>query len=310
MKTAYVTKNTDGKWEAIVKGKRLTSFHDSYMKKAIRRESGHSDIEVVFAESPGGASAVEEVDLTTRFSINQRFEFMEKIVAMVADNQQASALITGEGGLGKSYTVIDVLTRKGYVDRSAEVADAYDGQVLSNNSFVIKKGFSTGKGLYRTLFENNNQIIVFDDYDSILKDPVALNLLKGALDSFDRRIVSWSADFRDEDLPKTFEFTGRVVFISNMRLNKIDQALRSRAMTVDLSMTTSEKLERMGHIALSPRFLPYISMTMKADALAFIDALKDQAREINLRTLISVSKIRHAHPSDWQNLAEYLLVRG
>ena len=35
------------------------------------------------------------------------------------------------------------------------------------------KGYSTAKGLYRTLFENNGMVIIFDDCDSILKDDVA-----------------------------------------------------------------------------------------------------------------------------------------
>ena len=48
--------------------------------------------------------------------------------------------------------------------------------------------------MYRTLFENNKSIIVFDDCDAVLKDPVALNLLKGALDSYGKRIMSWNAD--------------------------------------------------------------------------------------------------------------------
>jgi hypothetical protein len=309
MKTAYVTRNADGKWEATVNGQVLTSNHESYMKKAIRRIAG-KHLEVVFSESDGGATAIAEDSIASRFSINQRFDFMEQIVSMVADGHQASALVTGEGGLGKSYTVYEVLGKRGYVDSTLEMLDGKDGQVLSRNSFVVMRGFSTAKGLYRTLFENNGRIIVFDDYDSILKDPVALNLLKGALDSFDRRIISWNADMRDEDLPKCFEFTGRVVFISNITLLKIDQALRSRSMTVDLSMNTTEKIDRMRHIVQSPKFMPKVAMALKLEALDFIDTMKDKCRELNLRTLISVTKIRFANEHNWRNLAEYMLVKG
>ena len=103
-------------------------------------------------------------------------------------------------------------------------------------SFTVIKGYSTPKGLYRTLFENRNGVIVFDDCDSVLRDPVSLNLLKGALDSYERRIISWRADIRDEDLPTSFEFRGRVIFISNLGSNQIDQAIISRSMAVDLKI--------------------------------------------------------------------------
>jgi hypothetical protein len=174
--------------------------------------------------------------------------------------------------------------------------------------YVTIKGYSTPKGLYRTLFENNNAVIVFDDCDSILKDPVALNLLKGALDSYGKRIISWNAESfgKDDDLPRSFEFKGKVIFISNMDQDNIDQAIRSRSMMIDLSMTDDQKIDRMEFIAKSDEFLPEYDATQKADALALIRELKDEAKEISLRTLISVTKIRAAN-KDWKDLAAYVL---
>jgi hypothetical protein len=160
--------------------------------------------------------------------------------------------------------------------------------------------------LYRTLFENNKSIVVFDDCDAVLKDPVALNLLKSALDSYGKRIISWNADMRDDDLPRSFNFEGRVIFISNMTQDKIDQAIRSRSMMIDLSMTTDQKIDRMEYIAKSDSFLPEYDASVKADALALIRELKDECKEISLRTLIAVSKIRAAN-KDYKDLATYML---
>jgi hypothetical protein len=172
--------------------------------------------------------------------------------------------------------------------------------------FTFIKGYSTPKGLYRTLFENNKSIIVFDDCDSVLKDPVALNILKSALDSYGKRIISWNADMRDDDLPRSFNFEGRVIFISNMDEGKIDQAIRSRSMMIDLSMTTDQKIERMETIAAAPEFLPEYDAAVKADALALIREIKEEVKEISLRTLISVAKVR-ASNKDWKDLATYML---
>jgi hypothetical protein len=131
-------------------------------------------------------------------------------------------------------------------------------------------------------------------------------LLKGALDSYGKRIISWNADMRDDDLPRSFEFTGRVIFISNMDQSRIDQAIRSRSMMIDLSMTLDQKIDRMEHIALSAEFLPEYDKVIKTDALALIRDIKDDCKEISLRTLIAVSKVR-ASNRDWRDLATYML---
>jgi len=252
------------------------------------------------------AQSVAAAERDAKFGINTRFGFVEKLVTMVAAGVQPSAVITGEGGLGKTYTVTKTLADNGYTDIS-DLGEFQVGQVMSRKTFTTVKGYSTAKGLYRTLFENNKAVIVFDDCDAVLKDPVALNLLKGALDSYGKRIISWNADMRDDDLPRSFNFEGRVIFISNMDQNSIDQAIRSRSMLIDLSMTADQKIDRMEFIAKSESFMPEYDGKIKTDSLNLIRELKDDAKEISLRTLISVCKVRAANPTDYREMVEYML---
>lgn len=284
-----------GNYIARVGTKTIKSYSKAYVERKVRALTGDM-VEAV-------AVATEK---SNRFSINTRFGFVEKLVTMVSAGVQPSAVITGEGGLGKTYTVTKTLESNGYKDISS-LAEFEVGAVINTRKcFTMVKGYSTAKGLYRTLFENNKSIIVFDDCDAVLKDPVALNLLKGALDSYGKRIISWNADMRDDDLPRSFEFTGRVIFISNMDQSRIDQAIRSRSMMIDLSMTLDQKIERMEHIALSAEFLPEYDKKIKTDALALIREIKDDCKEISLRTLIAVAKVR-ASNKDWKDLATYML---
>jgi hypothetical protein len=284
-----------GNYIAKVGTKTIKSYSKSYVERKVRAMTGDMQEAVAVA-----------TEKSSRFDINTRFGFVEKLVTMVASGVQPSAVITGEGGLGKTFTVTKTLTENGYNDISS-LADFEVGAVINTRKcFTMVKGYSTAKGLYRTLFENNKSIIVFDDCDAVLKDPVALNLLKGALDSYGKRIISWNADMRDDDLPRSFEFTGRVIFISNMDQSKIDQAIRSRSMMIDLSMTLDQKIERMEHIALSAEFLPEYDKKVKTDALALIRDIKEDCKEISLRTLIAVSKVR-ASNKDWKDLATYML---
>lgn len=294
------------KWVAHANGKSFSSSTKGYMIH--RAKLLGATIEFAGADEQPAAliSEAPSVSASEKFTINQRFSFVEKLVNMVASGVQASAVITGEGGLGKTFTVVKTLIKNGFTDASSLESFEIGSTVRRSKMFVSVKGYSTAKGLYRTLYENNGSVIVFDDCDDVLRDVTALNLLKGALDSNGKRIISWRADLRDDDLPRSFEFTGRVIFISNMNKSKIDQAIRSRSMMIDLSMTTDQKIERMEYIASSDDFMPDYSKEVKLDAIALIREMKDEANEISFRTLISVAKIR-ASNDDWRDLAIYTL---
>jgi hypothetical protein len=284
-----------GNYFAKVGGKTIKSYSKKYVEKRLASMVGDIEQAIVVA-----------TEKQNKYGINERFSFVEKLVNMVATGVQPSAVITGEGGLGKTYTVTKTLEANGYKDIS-DLADFQVGTIINTRKcFTMVKGFSTAKGLYRTLFENNKSIIVFDDCDAVLKDPVALNLLKGALDSYGKRIISWNADMRDDDLPKSFNFEGRVIFISNMDQDRIDQAIRSRSMMIDLSMSAEQKIDRMEFIAKSDEFMPEQSIEYKMDALNLIREIANDAKEISLRTLISVTKIR-ASNKDWKEMATYIL---
>lgn len=223
------------------------------------------------------------------FNINQRFNFLQDLTSMVVRGATPSLIVTGEGGLGKTHTVTQTIK----------------DNLLDENDFVTFKGYSTARGLYNTLYDHNGKLIVFDDCDSVLEDKVALNILKSALDSYETRQITWMARMtKSDEYPNQFNFTGRIIFISNKDKSKIDSAILSRSLTVDLTMTPSEKIERMSFIL--DKILPQLSMEVKSDALAFLDEMKDSAN-LNLRTLIMVSKIRGGFPDTWKNLATYMI---
>lgn len=282
-----------GKYVAVINGKTVKRAKKEHMDYVIRKAQSESVDHAPVQES--------------RFSINERFGFVSDMVTMLAAGAQASVVVTGPGGLGKSFTVNQALEANGFKDISVLEDMAVGAIINTKKSFRVIKGYSTPKGLYRTLYENKDGVIVFDDCDSVLKDPVSLNLLKGALDSYSRRIISWRADMKDDELPQSFEFKGRIVFISNLSSTTIDQAIITRSMAVDLSMTNQQKIERMRHLLASGEFMPEFAKTVKVDAMDLIEKLRDRVKELSLRTLIQVTKIRQNAGSNWANLAEYTI---
>lgn len=284
-------KYVNGKYTATINGKTVKRSNLKHLEYVLKK---------------AGKQSVSE-PTESKFTINQRFGFLSDMIVMLAKGDQPSVVVTGPGGLGKSHTVTTTLRKAGLKDMS--ILDDYEiGAQVPKNAFVVIKGYSTPKGLYRTLYENRNSIIVFDDCDSVLKDPVSLNILKGALDSYSKRIISWRADIKDEDLPTSFEFKGRVVFISNMSSSQLDQAIISRSMSVDVTMTATQKVERMRFLVKEKDFMPDFDLVAKNDALNLIAELADGVKELSLRTLIQVTKIRKSNPNNnWKELAEYAI---
>ena len=241
------------------------------------------------------------------FSVNQRFEFLENLTDMVIEGRIPSLLVTGDGGLGKTHTVISRFNAAG-LQNALEFITESDGQVKDDiagmGDYLTVKGYSTAKGMYRTLYQNRNRVIVYDDCDKVLEDKTAIGLLKGALDSSGKRYLSWDAELpADSDVPKRFEFKGGVIFISNKNQNQIDGAIKTRCMRVDVSMTTAEKLERMQSILAN--VLPEMPVDVKRDSFEFLKEHAEMATELSIRTLLNVCKVRNSNLPTWKELAMY-----
>jgi len=223
------------------------------------------------------------------FTINQRFEFLGNLTSMVIDGVTPSLIVTGEGGLGKTHSIT----------QSIKNSD------LISDDYVFFKGYSTARGLYNALYDNNSRLIIFDDCDSVLEDKVALNILKSALDSYERRTITWMAKMnKNDEYPQQFDFTGRIIFISNKSKESMNDAILSRSLTVDLTMTPSDKIERMSAILGS--ILPEYTLEAKTEALDFLKTVKDEV-SLNMRMLIMVTKMRATYPSNWRDMAKYMV---
>lgn len=306
---------TSNKWEATYGGKVIVSSPDkkyvvSVITKGLNgkaRSLGITKVEELGAATESMAAHTAPL---VEFDINERFQFLQDYVDMVAQREMKSAVVVGEGGLGKSYTVMAQLVKNGLKEFSVHSEDFEIGSSMNEGSmrksFVVVKGYSTPKGLFRTLYENRNRLVVFDDCDNILRDDVASNLLKAALDSYDKRIVTWNAEgWGESDLPKSFEFTGAVIFISNMPMHKIPQPIISRSAPADVSMSRPEIIARMRQIVKEGEFLADVDMNIKLEALDFIaeHINNPQVKTINLRTLIAVATNRRCKPANWQRLS-------
>jgi uncharacterized protein YihD (DUF1040 family) len=209
------------------------------------------------------------------------FTNLRNLTKMVGKGLQPSLVVTGMAGMGKTHIVKETLSELG---------------LRESFEFVHFKGRATAAGLYITLYENSDKIVVLDDCDSVFKDDDAVNILKGALDSYDTRKISYitSRELKDSyqnPVPRQFEFTGRVIFISNIEQSKIDDAIKSRSFVQDINMSTEQVFQRMEQ--LIEKIEPTIKKENKTMALTIMKKLhsKYSGVEINIRSLIKAARI-------------------
>lgn len=150
---------------------------------------------------------------------------------------------------GKTQTVEDTLAAMGKTD---------------GDGFFKISGSISPSGLYRVLFEHRNELILSDDCDDLFKDQEGRNLLKAACDTKKVRKISWMKsgskyidpddydyDNPGDELPKYFDFKGKLIAISNLKLDKLDPdgAFRTRCYIIDINPTNEELYEWMKKIA-------------------------------------------------------------
>ena len=211
----------------------------------------------------------------------EMFTNIERLTKMVGRGIQPSLVITGGAGTGKTHLVKSTLEGMGLTE---------------SKDFVHFKGRATAAGLFITLYENSDKIIVLDDCDSVFKDDDAVNILKGALDSYDTRKISYitTKSLKDEfgsEVPRHFEFEGRIIFISNISQSKLDEAIRSRSFVADVELTTEQMFQRMEQ--LGEKMERRIPMAAKTQALELMKELEKEFAgvEVNLRSFIKAARI-------------------
>lgn len=219
----------------------------------------------------------------------KKFRDIGALVDLVISKKFPSLLMCGQPGIGKSRLVKDRFN-------AALKLEGFDYRVM--------KGHSSALGLYSLLYANRDQTLVLDDADSAFQDPKSINLLKAALESYDVRNISWqSSSAKGMDVPMTFDFTGSVIFISNIDESEMDPAVLSRSFHCNLKLTDDELLAMMYEII--DDIEEDVPLRVKENVLMAIEANKAKlsaSGKFNLRTLINGIRIHSAGISNWKSM--------
>jgi len=277
-----------------------------------------SDIEYVNGEAVSNDNTVAFVAAQTETEteeqimtrIRERFDILNEMTKACVNGDIRAMIVSGPPGVGKSFGV----------EREIEKATLFDKLAGKRLRAEVVKGSATPIGLYQTLYKysDDNCVLVFDDCDSILLDDVALNLLKGALDSGKKRTISWlseSSALRREGIPDRFEFKGSVIFITNLKFDTMKSqklrdhldALQSRCHYLDLTLDTMrDKVLRIRQIAKDGvLFADYdFEECVQDEIVEFMEANQNRLREMSLRMALKIADLRKSFAGNWKRMAE------
>jgi hypothetical protein len=257
----------------------------------------------------------EETDEETIERMRDRFQMLEDMARACKKGDVRAMIVSGPPGVGKSYGVEKVLSKH---DLLADIGGS------KFKKYEIVKGAMSAIGLYCKLYQyaDKDNVIVFDDCDTVLLDDLSLNILKAALDSKKSRRICWNTDsfkLKNEGVPDSFEFKGSAIFITNIKFDNVRsaklrdhlEALESRCHYIDLTIDTErEKMLRIKQIIKDGMLNSYdLGSDTVEEIVDFIDINKKRLRELSLRTVLKVADLAKAFPERWEAVAENTVMK-
>lgn len=233
--------------------------------------------------------------------LKERFEIMREMTWEAIEGRVRGLIVSGPGGVGKTYTIDEALKE-------------YDP---TGTQYTSSSGYSTPVGLIKMLYRHRHpdSLLKLDDIDSIFNDEKALNFIKIATDTTQKRVITYESNgsIIDEDtgdyIPNRFDFDGALIFCTNLdfdilidkgsKLSPHFEALMTRSHYIDLGMRTKrDYLMRVFMVAEQGLFDNVQGGTLNAEeqreVLQFIDKYYKNLRECSLRMALKIGALRSA----------------
>lgn len=262
---------------------------------------------MALADQPVMDDSPDETDEEISKRIKERFETITLLATAAVKGEIRALIISGPGGLSKSFTVDKAIHDAG----------------LSDEQFRYVKGYLRPTGLYKMLYESRfgGQLLVLDDADSFLLDETSLNFIKAATDTTNIRTVHYLSEkvLHTEDgetLPSRFQFDGTVIVLTNKSLPDMMSRGGKLAPHYDAIMTRSHYIDcglksardyiiRIKQVCAEGMLWKNHGITeqQSAEVIDFIEDNKEKLSDISLRVAIKIAALIRSNPIDWRRLA-------
>lgn len=254
---------------------------------------------------------VIETDAHIEARLRDRISTISELSKACINGDARSLIVSGPAGFGKTY----------------EIEKQIKATSISPDNYTIVKGYMRATGLFKLLYKMRHEgnVLVIDDNDNIFNDEVALNLLKAVCDTTEHRRVSWNTetmfvdDETGEPIPKTFDFNGSVIFITNYDFDRIIahdkkmanhlNALISRSHYIDCGLKSNRDCLVRIKMAVKEGMLSDLTPTEKTNVMAYIEKRRDNLRELSLRMALKIGTLCKTM-ANWERFADVTACRN
>lgn len=231
--------------------------------------------------------SLEQIEKDKTSDIIEKIFFIPKQYAkMVAQKFSNGLILFGEGGLGKTYSVLRAFKEEG-VD------------------FCICSGYTTPLQLYTYLYENRTRHILLDDVAGLLDNKISLDILKCALYSPKGvRKVSYNSSSAKLEVPSDFIFEGTItILVNEMRHNQDLKAVADRVLYHELKLNYQQVISVLFELAKQN----YKDMS-REERFVVATWIKDNTtiatKNLNLRFLFKCFEFYRYDKNKWEDLAK------
>jgi len=166
-------------------------------------------------------------------TLAEKMEMVRMSVRAVTREYKISRLITGQPGIGKSFSVIEELKNE------------------EANYVHITGGIKDAEALYLTLYKHNHQnmIVVFDDVNDIIRKRQCVEILRAAVTNEPERKIIYVDNPTKIIMKGTkaynpwMTFKSKVIVITNIPKAKIDTAILSRTSPIEIFASKQDVAE-------------------------------------------------------------------
>jgi hypothetical protein len=316
----------------VVDGRGKEGFPESDLRIHVPDEE--SVVSITAQEAITGIPPVEETDEQILAKINARFSTLEQMTEAVASGQIYALVVSGPGGVGKSFGVKKVLKsmneQRLLLRKTTSLVGVFgdipteEVELPAENNYQIISGYMRAPGVYKALydFKERCQVTIFDDCDFIMEDETSLNILKTALDTQEERHINYGSETNAlAGYERDFIYRGGTIFITNKKFDNIRekdsmaehlQAIMTRCHYLDLTLDDSRsKFLRIKQVIKTHGMLRSQGFSEEDEdiVLAFISTNKEELRDLSLRMALKIANLIRIDRPNWKEIAKQTCMR-
>lgn len=233
-------------------------------------------------------------DIVDNIDVDEKFEMIDFYTDKIAQGNLQSMVIYGSPGSGKTQRVKDYLRSEG----------------LNFKYFI--GGLKNTEALVKILYTyKDDEIIIFDDFDSVLKVRESINIFKAILNNSkieEREVVWLGSEIRLADgtkVPPRFIFNSGVIFISNS--SKFDPAILSRSAVVEIHLSNEQMIKKIEDDI--ENFMPEVDIQIKMEVLEYLKEIEKGVQTVDFRKFELALSIYTAFPDNKAKAKRWILAQ-